>query len=99
FPYHRGDEHMAPAFQLAARAGATVLVNRPLAMGRLVHERPPQLERRAAVIAAFAFVLAQPFDGAILVGTRSLTHLAENLESFSAVRSGSERGAPGGSTL
>lgn len=86
FPYHRDDAHMAAAFSLAERAGARVLVNRPLAMGRLLHERSPALPRRAVVEEALAFVLAQPFDGAILVGTRSLSHLAENLASFAAVR-------------
>jgi aryl-alcohol dehydrogenase-like predicted oxidoreductase len=56
-------------------------VNRPFAMGKILHSSGPEsaAEKR---IAAFEYLLRQPFHGVILAGTKSKTHLAENLAAF-----------------
>jgi aryl-alcohol dehydrogenase-like predicted oxidoreductase len=46
-------------------------------MGRMLYEN-----RELTKAAAFAFILRENFDGAILSGTKSPTHLEENWRAF-----------------
>lgn len=83
FPYNRENARMEPAFELACAARCAVVINRPLAMGRLAYPEAtsadPEVE---AVTSAYRFVLARRFDGAVLTGTSSAAHLAADMECF-----------------
>lgn len=61
----------------ASAAGMLVLTNRPFGMGRLLYEgatlRP---------VDAFEYLTAQPYDGVVLTGTKSPSHLRQNHSAF-----------------
>jgi aryl-alcohol dehydrogenase-like predicted oxidoreductase len=82
FPYNALHRTLEPVFALAARHGLQVLVNRPFAMGQLLHDtaRP----REAALREALDHVLRQPFSGYVLTGTKSVDHLRQTLAAFHA---------------
>jgi aryl-alcohol dehydrogenase-like predicted oxidoreductase len=71
-PFHAQYPTMAPAIAEAAARGMWVVVNRPFAMGAIAGDRH----------AAFRFILRHEFEGAILSGTTSTEHLAENWQAF-----------------
>jgi aryl-alcohol dehydrogenase-like predicted oxidoreductase len=75
FPYNAANRAMGTIFQQARGAGRLLFLNRPLNMGAL-------LESGGSVASAIAALLEQPFDGAVLFGTSSEAHLAEDLEAF-----------------
>lgn len=81
-PFNSETRQLLPAILAATAAGNKVLVNRPFASGRLVAAGGGA----AAMRDAYAAILAQPFQGFVLSGTRSPRHLAENLEAFAAAR-------------
>ena len=58
----------------ATGAGKWLVLNRPLAMGRLAASRSD----------CFGFLRALPFRGIVLMGTSSPAHLAENVAAFEA---------------
>jgi len=90
FPYNRLSVALEPAFEMARQAGMNVLVNRPFAMGRLIHEA--SAGTADPLPEALAFILRQPFEGVILTGTRSKRHLDESVAAFEqAVRTGLSR--------
>jgi aryl-alcohol dehydrogenase-like predicted oxidoreductase len=76
-PFNRRDRAMVEALRLARATGRLVFTNRPFGMGELV-------DTGAAVRECIAAILAEPFDGAILFGTRSVAHLNEDLAAFEA---------------
>lgn len=90
FPYNRLSVALDPAFAMARQAGMTVLVNRPFAMGRLIHDASAGTV--SPLPEALGFILRQPFEGVILTGTRSRRHLDESISAFDqAVRTGLSR--------
>ena len=89
FPYNRLSVALEPAFGMARQAGMSVLVNRPFAMGRLIHDGSAGAV--SPLPEALAFILRQPFEGVILTGTRSKRHLDESLSAFEEARAGLSR--------
>lgn len=70
---------MAPVFAMARERGLKVLVNRPFAEGRLFFGKAGEAAQgEAARRRAFEFLRGTPFDGYVLVGTKSAEHLREN---------------------
>jgi len=80
FPYNRLSLALEPAFEMARQAGMTVLVNRPFAMGQLIHDA--STGSADPLPEALGFILRQPFQGVILTGTRSRQHLDESISAF-----------------
>ena len=76
-PFNAANRQMLPAIEQACAAGRQVFVNRPFGMGALLDGR--------TVRECLAAILEVPFDGAILFGTRSPEHLAENLAAFDSL--------------
>ena len=76
-PYHIGQETFAPVIEAAAARNLRIAVNRPFGMGRILYDGEPVTKA-----AAFAFILRNPFTGAILSGTKSPEHLEENWRAF-----------------
>lgn len=66
--YMRFEPFVAPA----SRAGKWLVLNRPLAMGKLAASRTD----------CFRYLKTQPFSGIVLMGTASSAHLAENIAAF-----------------
>lgn len=73
-PFNAAQPLLRPAIERAASSGRQVYINRPLAMGALLGPR--------TVRECLLPILEMAFDGAILFGTRSEAHLAENLAAF-----------------
>jgi aryl-alcohol dehydrogenase-like predicted oxidoreductase len=70
-PYNLANTQFADVIDQATAQGKQVLINRPFKMGELTDP-----------VAAFAFILRQPFQGVVLTGTKSPAHLRANLEAF-----------------
>ena len=66
-----------------------IIVNRPFGMGKLLHQSGGTPLRQA-----FAFILMTRFAGVILTGTKSVTHLQENLFAFREAMNDVARGDP-----
>lgn len=78
-PYNPLRREMAPVFAMAREHGLRLLVNRPFAEGRLLwNEAGEPLAEETARRGAFEFLLETPFDGHVLVGTKSAEHLRDN---------------------
>jgi len=84
-PLNRQKPDFTEAAESAERTGMWTAVNRPFAMGQIVVDAPPA-EAHAERVQAFRFLLSCRFRGVILSGTRSLSHLRENLEAFAEAR-------------
>lgn len=80
FPFNRENTTLQPVFETARKHKIGILVNRPLAMGKLAEDR----DKRSAIRDAFNFILKQDFNGWILTGTSSKHHLIENVAAFHA---------------
>jgi aryl-alcohol dehydrogenase-like predicted oxidoreductase len=76
-PFNQSNPTFAPVLDRARQKGVWVAVNRPFAMGAMVHSG---VEKAAA----FSFILNRGFKGVVLTGTVALDHLRENFEAFSA---------------
>lgn len=76
-PYNREFDRFGPAIDEALSAGKWVAVNRPYAMGKLMHGASSVHPAEA-----FRFVLDRLKSGVILSGTKSVTHLEENVATF-----------------
>lgn len=79
FPYNAGQQNFGDVLHLAAERGMKIAINRPFGMGRMLYEN-----RELTKQDAFAFILRQRFEGAVLSGTKSATHLEENWHAFHA---------------
>jgi aryl-alcohol dehydrogenase-like predicted oxidoreductase len=66
------------ALVAAGARGMWVAVNRPYAMGSMLYDRP------MLKADAFRFILEVEFEGVILSGTKSRSHLLENWQAFRA---------------
>ena len=80
FPYNTLNRTLEPVFALASRHGLQVLINRPFAMGQVLHDtdRP----RETVLRESLDQVLRQPFRGWVLTGTKSTDHLRQTLAAF-----------------
>ena len=83
-PFNQENTSMQPVFETAHKHNIGILVNRPLAMGKLAEGR----DKASAIRDAYHFVLKQEFSGWILTGTSSKRHLIENLAAFRTARAG-----------
>lgn len=83
-PFNEENSRFAEVIRAASDAGMLVATNRPFAMGKLMHSGGNRPAHEARV-SAFAFILAQPFDGVVLTGTKSKSHLKENWNAFRQV--------------
>jgi aryl-alcohol dehydrogenase-like predicted oxidoreductase len=79
FPFNALSAELRPIFNVAARYGIKVIVNRPFAMGRIVHEARG---RPTAMRKALEYILGEPFTGVILTGIKSPAHLRETVSLF-----------------
>ncbi|WP_408888683.1 aldo/keto reductase [Myxococcus faecalis] len=84
FPFNALNTTLAPAFELAARHGLQVLVNRPFAMGQLVQEEGREPTRSARE--SLQHILRQRFSGYVLTGTKSAKHLLETHAVFRSLQ-------------
>lgn len=75
FPYNGANRSMRPALLEARAAGRMLFVNRPLNMGGL-------LASGGSLRSAIAAIMEEPFDGAVLFGTSTPAHVAEDLKAF-----------------
>lgn len=88
FPYGLGNTYMEEAFQLASTSGCAVIVNRSLGMGRLAYpDVSTGLPDEGAIADAYRFILERKFEGVVLTGTSSVTHLTTNLRCFALAAS------------
>ena len=78
-PFNQENATFGPALEKARDAGMWVAVNRPFAMGAMVHVGVDKTS-------AFRFILARRFAGVVLTGTTTIDHLRENVEAFAAAR-------------
>ncbi len=76
FPYNKLYPGLRTVFPLAKKHGKTPIVNRPLAMGQLLHQA---VNKKQAIQDAFNFVSEELESGIIIFGTRSENNLKENL--------------------
>jgi aryl-alcohol dehydrogenase-like predicted oxidoreductase len=77
---------LVPALEAASALGLTVIASASLMQAQLTKDLPPSMHelfpaQRTDAQRALAFVRSVPGVTSALVGTRSLVHLAENLES------------------
>ncbi|MHA1564082.1 MAG: aldo/keto reductase [Alphaproteobacteria bacterium] len=77
-PFNRDYTVLEAVFETARKHDMGVLVNRPLAMGKLAQEQ----DKGQAIAAAYRFILGQDFSGWMLMGTSSKHHLVENIAAF-----------------
>lgn len=84
-PFNVENPSFRPVIERAMENRMLVAVNRPFAMGKIVHEGGPE-GRLGRMTAAFRFILDQPFDGVVLTGTTSAEHLTENCQAFQSAR-------------
>lgn len=83
FPYNAGYPEMKPFFAAASGAGKTVFVSRPFASGALFAAQPGDAAEKETARHSLAFILKEmKWGGAVLVGTNSAEHLAENIKLF-----------------
>ena len=88
FPYSLGNTYMEEAFPLASTNGCAVIVNRPLGMGRLAYpDASTGIPDAGAITSAYRFILEREFEGVVLTGTSSVTHLTINLRCFALASS------------
>jgi aryl-alcohol dehydrogenase-like predicted oxidoreductase len=74
-PFNRENPAFGGMIERADARGMWVAVNRPFAMGAMVHAGADKRE-------AFRFILERNFQGVILTGTTSPEHLKENWRAF-----------------
>jgi aryl-alcohol dehydrogenase-like predicted oxidoreductase len=74
-PFNQANPGFGEIIEAARGRGIWVAVNRPFAMGAMVHSGA---DKRAA----FRFILDRGFTGVVLTGTTSKEHLEENWLSF-----------------
>jgi aryl-alcohol dehydrogenase-like predicted oxidoreductase len=90
FPFNKLSIALGPIFGIASHSDMHVLVNRPFATGCILGV--PDDERQNTMRNALSFIRNQQFAGAILVGTKSVMHLSENVSVFNAMSSAHELG-------
>ncbi len=78
-PFNRENPAFAAILDRAGARGMWIAVNRPFAMGAMVHAGADKRD-------AFRFILERSFQGVILTGTTSPEHLKENWRAFEEAR-------------
>jgi aryl-alcohol dehydrogenase-like predicted oxidoreductase len=74
-PFSQANQTFGPVIESTRATGIWIAVNRPFAMGAMVHGGADKRE-------AFRFIRERRFKGVILTGTTSRAHLRENWEAF-----------------
>lgn len=77
FPFNISNKSLEPIFTMLLKNNMKAIVNRPFAMGALVHEGVA-----AKSDELFRFIKNNSFSGVILIGTSSIWHLQENVSAF-----------------
>ena len=77
FPLHTASLQFRDIALRATGSGMLVATNRPFGMGALLYG-----EQATTAAEAFRFLAAQPFDGVVLTGTKSASHLQANWAAF-----------------
>lgn len=88
FPLNPSSLQFRGVAAAASEAGMLVATNRPFGMGKLLYG-----QEALSPDAAFSFLAAEPFQGVVLTGTKSATHLRENWAAFHAVMREADRAA------
>jgi aryl-alcohol dehydrogenase-like predicted oxidoreductase len=78
-PFNRENAAFGGILDRAGARGMWMAVNRPFAMGAMVHAGADKRE-------AFRFILERKFQGVVLTGTTSPAHLTENWRAFQEAR-------------
>ena len=86
-PFNAVDTQFTDVVRQATAANIEILVNRPFGMGRLL-DPDGSNSQSYTVESALRFILQQPLRGLILIGTKSLEHLAENVQAFRVAADG-----------
>lgn len=76
-PFSLGDQRFGDVLRRGSERGMSIVANRPLGMGTLLHSEAPVSTREA-----FAFVLRQGFNGVVLSGSKHPDHIRENMRAF-----------------
>ncbi len=79
-PFNTSNTVFLPIIRAAKEKGKTILINRPFAMGALMHD--DEQDKLTMQREAYKFILEQDFNGVILTGTKSKKHLTENARVF-----------------
>jgi len=79
-PFNQIRPELEPVFLTAREHNKQLAVNRPFGEGKLVSGDAGVLG--ATRVESFRFILQQHFTGVILTGTKSSTHLRENMDAF-----------------
>ena len=74
-PFNRENPAFGGIIDQAGARGMWIAVNRPFAMGAMVHAGADNRD-------AFRFILERSFQGVVLTGTTSTAHLKENWRAF-----------------
>ena len=84
-PYNAENAKFGEIIDLAEERHKLALTNRPFVMGKFLYNEDHEIvDKKARQIEAYAFILQKKFHGFILSGTKSLAHLRENLDAFTA---------------
>ena len=77
FPFNSNDHSLQPVFENLTKYDMKAIINRPFAMGALIDK-----DGKKSQSEFFHFILSMAFQGVILTGTSSATHLLANVEAF-----------------
>ena len=78
-PYNIINNKFDKIINLAKKKGKTIVINRPFNMGSLLYKNTDKYE---IAVNAYKFILRKKFNGFVLTGTKSITHLKKNYEAF-----------------
>jgi aryl-alcohol dehydrogenase-like predicted oxidoreductase len=81
FPFNQASAGLGEVLDMLVQEHAQPLINRPMAMGKLVQGHT-DVNRTRLLRDAFSFILPQMHTGVILTGTGDPHHLRENLRAF-----------------
>lgn len=82
-PFHRNNDKLRSIIRMATERDKKIIINRPFDTGNLIVDKLTT-NSQSVIIDCFEFILQNEFMGFILTGTKSIRHLTENAEAFSA---------------
>lgn len=85
-PYNQANSNLQTALQLANQHRKKLIINRPFNMGALVYKDKQEIDKKLVLLEAYQYILEQDFNGVILTGTKSPSHLSENIDAFQRAR-------------
>lgn len=82
-PYNIENPKFDDVIDLAKKTNKLVLTNRPFGMGKMLYnDAQERSDKTKRMIEAYTFILKKKFRGFILSGTKSISHLKDNMEAF-----------------